>query len=375
MKLIDRKLLAENIEKIARYDIDENNVFGSAYLVMQNGELLYENYFGYKDIEGRKKVDREAIFRLASMTKPITAVAILILVDRGLISLFDPVKKYIPEFSNIHIRQEDGTSLGATKTDVTIFHLLTHTSGFGRLDEPEMTKKDKQTAKNTVSRYIKEGLYFEPFTKQQYSPYASFDVLVEIIEMVTKMDYEDFLQAEIFRPLQMTDTTFIPNESQWERMVMMHNKVDGKNSVAETTKDCIFLDFPCTHKLGGGGLVSTLLDYSKFAQMLLDCGKAGKGEIVSKKTLALLSTPHVPESLMPWDVRWGLGVRVVTREEYKLLPVGSYGWSGAFGSHFWVDPENKIVAVFMKNSRFDGGSGNKSAVRFEEAVNNSLREG
>lgn len=152
----------------------------------------------------------------------------------------------------------------------------------------------------------------------------------------------------------------------------MHNKVDDKNDVGITYSGCVFERFPCEHKLAGAGLASTLNDYSNFAKMLLNKGEINNKRIISEQSFKMLSKPYVPEEIMPCHERWGLGVRVITNEAYCLLPVGSFGWSGAYGSHFWIDPENDICAVFMKNSKFDGGAGNRSAVRFEEAVFNAL---
>ena len=121
-------------------------------------------------------------------------------------------------------------------------------------------------------------------------------------------------------------------------------------------------------------MVSTLDDYSKFAKMLLNNGKTPKKQILSEKAFRALHTPFVSEEIMPSNERWGLGVRVIVKEDYKTLPVGAFGWSGAYGSHFWIDPINKVAAVFMKNSLFDGGAGNESARNFEKAVNDSFHQ-
>lgn len=156
------------------------------------------------------------------------------------------------------------------------------------------------------------------------------------------------------------------------QIIAMHDKVDGKNGVAKMKENCVFDDYPCTHYLGGAGLASTLDDYSKFAKMLLNKGKTPKKQILEEKTFRLLHTLLVPEEIMPSNERWGLGVRVIVREDYNTLPVGTFGWSGAYGSHFWIDLINNIAAIFMKNSLFDGGAGNESARNFEKAVNNSF---
>ena len=333
---------------------------------------MCKKHFGVSDFDKKTSVDDNTIFRLASMTKPITAVAILLLIDRGEISLETPVKTILPQFEDIHIISEQGVDLGVTKTDVTIMHLLTHTSGFGSTKPHNMTAEDKKTIKNTIDYFVKAGLDFEPFTKQAYSGYAAFDVLAAVVEKITGQDYEEFLQSEIFAPCNMNNTTFIPTESQQRRIITMHNKIQEKNCIGATVDGCVFENFPYRHKLAGAGLVSTLTDYSNFAQMLLNKGKISKKQIISEDTFNLLCVPYVPYEIMPGNERWGLGVRVVTSENHKYLPIGSYGWSGAYGTHFWCDYENNISAVYMKNSKVDGGAYNKSACRFEKAVYDAM---
>lgn len=376
MKLLDSERLKAKIEEIAEYDLLNNKVFGSAYCVLQEDTVVYKNCFGNTTIGAPSPVTEKTIFRLASMTKPVTAMAMLILIDRGLLSLTDPVSKYLPEFCEPHIiRYSDDSNpvdLGRAKNMVTIRHLLNHTSGIGTdaLKIARLSREDKQTVDHTVTYYSKAGLDFEPGTDQQYSPTGAFDVLVKIIEMVTGEDYQGFLRREIFEPCGMPDTTFVLTTEQWARMIDMHHKVDGKNAVKEMADNCVFGDYPCTHYLGGAGLVSTLADYVNFAKMLLNRGRAEAGQLVSEETFSLLHTPSVSEEIMPGNERWGLGVRVIVDESYELLPVGSFGWSGAYGTHFWVNPENRVAAVFMKNSLFDGGAANESARKFEEAVYN-----
>ena len=372
MKKLDKKILRKNIEKAAMYDLEENNIFGTAYAVYQDGEELFKGCFGVTSPDG-EDVREDTIFRLASMTKPITAVAALILIERGLISLDDPVTKYIPEFEGIHITEVNEKNelidKGEAKNIIYIRNLLSHTSGIGTLVlDGFMTDEDRRTIENMISFYARTGIGFEPMSQQQYSGVGAFDVMTAIIERVTGEDYLTFLKREIFMPCNMSDTTFMPDESRRKRMITMHNKVDGKNAVGETFEGCVFQNFPMTHFLGGAGLVSTLNDYIKFALMLQNKGVSEGGRIVSEDTFALLTQINVTDEIMPGNEKWGLGVRVITDSSYPSLDVGTYGWSGAYGTHFWIDPENKVTAVFMKNSRFDGGAANKSAVRFEEAV-------
>ena len=379
MSVLDIMLLKNNIEKAARYDFENSKVFGSAYCVIQGSDVVYQKCFGTVSAGSTQSVTENTIFRMASMTKPITAAAILILIERGLLSLDDKVSEFLPEFRDIHITQitQNGlTDLGKAQNEITVCNLLTHTSGIGTdpLKEQKMTYNDKKSIDSAVEFYSKIGLDFEPGTKQQYSPFAAFDVSAKIIEKVSGTDYHDFLMQEIFEPCGMSNTTFTPTREQWNAVIAMHNKIDGKNCDEKMNDDCVFSDFPQTHYLGGAGLVSTLADYSKFAQMLLNKGKVPTKQIIGEDTLRLMSTPFVSEEIMPGSERWGLGVRVIVkvREDYENLPLGAFGWSGAYGTHFWIDPANNIAAVYMKNSLFDGGAGNESARNFEKAVNDSL---
>lgn len=377
MSKSDITLLKNNIEKAALYDFENNKVFGSAYCVIRGHDVIYKKCFGTVSADSTEPVTENTIFRMASMTKPVTAAAILILVERGLLSLYDKVSKYLPEFKDIHITQitQDGLKdLGEAKNEITVCHLLTHTSGLGTepLKEQKMTDKDRKSIDSSVEFYSKIGLDFEPGTKQQYSPFAAFDVLAKIIEKVSGTDYQDFLMQEIFEPCGMLNTTFTPTREQWKAMIAMHNKVDGKSRNEKMIEDCVFSDFPDTHCPGGAGLASTLADYSGFAKMLLNKGKTPTKQIIREDTLRLMHTPFVSEEIMPSSERWGLGVRVIVREDYKNLPLGAFGWSGAYGTHFWIDPANNIAAVYMKNSLFDGGAGNESARNFEKAVSDSL---
>ena len=371
MQQFDMGKLSENVDSIAQYDILNNKVFGSAYCVYCDGKTV-EKCYGTVSLNTNEPITNTSIFRLASMTKPITAVATLILSERGLLSLDDSVDKYLPAFRDIEIIDAEGNTQ-TPKNMPTIRNILSHTSGIVSCPDKQsrMSETDKKTLDNSIAFYVKSGLDFEPNTMQYYSGSSAFDVLTKIIQIVTRTDYQSFLQKEIFTPCGMNDTTFVPSLEQEKRIVAMHNKVNGENVVFEMPKGCVFEEYPCTHYLGGAGLVSTLQDYCNFAKMLLNQGKTETGRILDEKTFHQLCQPQVSQEVMPGNERWGLGVRVITEDTYPYLPKGAFGWSGAYGSHFWIDPVNKIFAVYMKNSKYDGGAGNESAVNFEKAVYSS----
>ncbi|MBQ3099422.1 MAG: beta-lactamase family protein [Clostridia bacterium] len=376
MKKLNIELLTENIENRVNADLAAHNICAASLIVNQDGKRVYKRHFGLTFPDRDEAVSDSTVYRLASMTKPIMAVAMLILVDRGLVSLDDPVAKYLPVFEDMSIGEvADGELRFVRKnpTPPTVRNLLTHTSGIGcgfvgDKTFAMMTMDEHATLESAVNAYAKQLLSFEPGTKQEYSPIAAFDVAARIIELLSGKDIESYLQENIFGPCGMTDTTFMPSDEMRARMVCMHTK-EADRSWYDTMPDaCVFETIPVTHPLGGGGLVSTAEDYSKFAEMLLDGGICGDKRIVSEASVAEMATVQVPLDFHPGPEHWGLGVRVISGEAYEKLPVGTFGWSGAYGTHFWVDPANRITAIYMKNSRHDGGSGAETAANFERDV-------
>ncbi len=236
-----------------------------------------------------------------------------------------------------------------------------------------MSDEDKIDRDATIRFFIRAGLDFEPFTQQAYSGFAAFDVLAKIIDIVSGKDYGDFIEDEIFKPCGMNETFFIPSEDQKLKIADMYTYVNGKALACGMCPGCAYERFPFEHKLAGAGLFSTLKDYSLFAEMLLNKGKIGDLRLVSEESFKLYATPHVPRSIMPLGESWGMGVRVITVEESgPAIPLGAFGWSGAYGTHFWVDPDNRIIAVLMRNSCFDGGAGSLAGGQLERAVYSSF---
>ena len=375
IKSLDPALLKRNVEARAAEDIALCNIAGASVLVKQSGEIKYKKHFGIASLDGRAAVDDRTLFRLASMTKPITAVAALILSDRGLLDLEAPIEKYLPEFSELFV-VEDGKKVIVSEK-ISVNHILTHTSGIGSGDVwndscKSITDSDKQSVSDFVSFISKQPLSFIPGTKAEYSGVAAFSVLTAIIEKLTGKTLGQFMKEEIFDKCDMRDTTFEPSDEQLSRMIFAHDKKDGKNAEAETVQGCVFGDYPCCNHLGGAGLVSTLKDYTNFADMLLARGVYNGNRIISEKAFLKMSTPQISEQVKLGDYRWGLSVRVITGEGYGRLPVGAFGWSGAYGTHFWVDPANEIIAIYLKNSHHDGGSGAVTSANFERDVSASF---
>lgn len=379
MKKINVELLQKNLFCRFSEEFDQNNLLGISVLLRQEGEVIYRNNFGYFDVAKTKRLDSSALFRIASMTKPVTAAAVLMLKDRGLLDLDVPVEYYLPRFANLKRgeRSETGELIlkGPLSRKPTVKHLLTHSAliDFGplfALQERKMSQKEKRNLGDSLSFYSELFLEKEPGMQHAYSPTVAFDILAGIIEAVAGKPYEDFMNEELFAPLGMRDTTFSPTEAQNSRMIEMHNKVDGTCVRGNTYDGCVFEDYPPSHPLGGAGLASTVGDYDRFAAMLLNGGEWEGRRYLAKDTVKLMATIPFP-GLKGSHHQWGLGVRVVACDD-GILPRGSFGWSGAYGSHFWVDPENRITAVFMRNSRYDGGGESLMNQNFEKDVMSAL---
>lgn len=368
-------LLIESIDRIAAYDFENRKVFGSAYCVFSDDTMLLQKCYGTLSPTTNEPVTDRTLFRLASMTKPISAFAALLLVDRGLLSLDTPIDVFLPAFKSISIVDGSGACSKPLRLP-TVRDILTHSSGiasgFGKIDG--MPLADKASLDRSIDYYVAKGLDYEPSTAQMYSGTSAFDVLVRIIELVLGKPYPIFLKEEIFDVCDMPDTTFSPTDAQKSRLIAMHCRDSNSNesSVFPMPEGCIFEDYPCAHYLGGAGLVSTLHDYANFARLLLNGGQFGGKRLIKDEAFRLLCTPQISETIMNGNERWGLGVRVITKESYPDLPIGAYGWSGAYGSHFWIDPQNRLFAILMKNSKVDGGAGNQSARHLEHAVYSSF---
>ena len=336
MKLSAKKLKDKLTTRIVG-DLQSGWVDGVSVSVSQRGNLLFENHFG--------NVSGKSLFRLASMTKPITAAAILLLAERGALRLSDPVIRFLP----------------GQDPRLQICHLLTHTSGISQADYvANITPQIRGDSELMLDYIASVPLLHEPGTHPEYNPLAAFALLTAVGERASSMDFASFLEKEILSPCQMEETTFLPTKQQWGRLALM----------ADTLPGCVFEGYPVTNPLGGAGLVSSLEDYKKFAQMLLQKGSIHGKQLLKEETVAAMATPQVPESVQPGAWRWGYGVRVITGKD--RLPQGAFGWSGAYGTHFWVDPANEIIAIYLKNSRNDGGSNAVTARHFEEDVYGSL---
>lgn len=351
--------------------LEAGTLTGAHVIIHQNGECVLNKVYGKASADG-EALKENAVYRIASMTKPVTAVALLIEQERGHLDINDDLADYMPEYADMQIKKADGTTEKA-KNPIKLYMLVSHVSG---LDDTSImgnelgVPMEERNARTVAEAAAKLPLVYEPGTQQAYNT-AAFDIAARVIEITSGMDFAEYLKVNIFDKLGMTDTTFEPSAEQWSRMVAVHGCENGK-AYDVPYDGQIFGAYPVTYHAAGAALTSTAADYDKFARMLLNGGAGDNGErVMSEESVKLMATPVVDDSIMAGSQKWGLGVRVITDNDYTL-PKGTFGWSGMFGTHFWIDPVNRITAVYMKNSTYDGGAGCQTANELEKDVTDSF---
>ena len=361
---------------------------GVTLRVMLNGECVLDYTAGYSNIEEKIPLRRDSVFRLASMTKPITAAAALWCAERGKLRLSDKISKYFPAFARSRVGKLDGrgkvAALGAAEREITVEDILTHSSGLGSGEVGDaqfasFPRAHVRTPREAVEHYGEWLLDFSPGTSQMYSPLAALDVVAAIVEKVTDTEYESFLRERIFLPLGMTDTGYNLTEEQYGRVVKMCRLGDSADKLEPHEMGREGHDgFPVGAVSGCTAMFGTACDYTRFAQMLCSDGEFGGQRVLSPESVRLMRAPHFKNGFAGMDEysNWGYTVRVRQRqtENVQELSPLSYGWSGAYNTHFWVDPELKIVGVYMSNMSNAGGAGAITAFEFECDVMRSLKD-
>jgi CubicO group peptidase (beta-lactamase class C family) len=316
--------------------VEQGQIAGAVTLVAQEGQIVHQSAVGQADIEGERVMKTDTVFAIASMTKPITATAVMMLRDEGKLCVEDPVSKYIPEFRNVRL---DGKP---PAREITIRDLMTHTSGIGG------GQQNQGTLEETVRRLTEQPLRFEPGSKWQYSP--GLTVCGRVIEVAADQPYEEFLAERIFRPLQMKDTTFFPTEGQQARLAKIYKPGPEKGALAPATHWLTDLGSKRTPN-PSGGLFSTATDMSRFYQMILNGGQLDGKRIVSEQSvreMTSLQTSELTTGFTPGN-GWGLGWCVVRQPQgvTAMVSPGTFGHGGAFGTQGWVDPKRKMIFVLM----------------------------
>lgn len=346
---------AERLEEISstlQGYVDRGQLPGFLTVIARKGKIAHFETIGMRDVENKKPVEDDTIFRIYSMSKPITSVAVMILYDEGHLQLDDPVEMYIPAFKDMKVFNKEQTETHAAKNKMTVKHLLTHTSGltYGWGGKPvdklygELKIFKRGSGLAEMAEKLGEiPLVHEPGARWTYG--VSTDVLGYLVEVVSEMPFEEFLQTKIFKPLGMVDTAFSVPKEKVERFAALYRPTEEgglrlARNVPLANDDVSF--FPS----GGGGLVSTAADYLRFCQMLLNGGELDDVRILKTETVELMRYPHHQYGK---DGAFGLGFHVVIRKDgdNNKRSTGAYSWSGAAATTFWIDPEKELIGILM----------------------------
>ncbi len=351
------------VNELMQRHIDAGTFSGAVTLVARHGRMVHLEAQGLMDIESRKPMQKDAIFRIMSMTKPVVGVATLMMIEEGKVRLTDPASKFIPELKDLKVAvtmpptgapPASGTPerfyTVPAEREITVRDLLTHTSGLvsGGVSSREAQKvalKGKETLADYLPRLGGVPLAFQPGTRWAYSAQAGFDALARIVEVSSGMPFDKFASQRIFGPLGMKDTFFYPAEGN-PRMATLYRR--GEKGL-EKQNNPNFMNG--AYFSGGGGLMSTAEDYLQFAQMLLNGGELNGKRLLGSKTVEVMRSVAAPDTLpgRPKGEGYGLSVRVVNDPiaRSSFMSAGTFGWSGAFGTHFFIDPQERIVGILM----------------------------
>jgi CubicO group peptidase (beta-lactamase class C family) len=373
----------ERIRPAMQAYIDRGVYAGIATLIARRGKVVHTGEFGWRDKEAGVAMTADTIFRLYSMTKPIVCVALMTLLEEGRVRLIDPLAKYIPAFGAVKVLEPDG-SLAAPVRLILIRDLMTHMSGLsyhfveeagvGKMYLEAKLLDPQSSLEAAIEDLARFPLAFQPGSRWRYS--VGIDVAARVIEVISGRPLGEFLRERLFEPLGMTDTGFGVPSAKRDRVAAMYGRPDvispgptmgsefaawmnGVNDRLDVSRSYP-VDSPDVFVRGGHGLFSTIGDYFRFAQMLANGGHLDGERIIGRKTLELMHANYVPAALLPLEIGglpmpgygFGLGSRVLLDVAQSSAPgsVGEFGWSGAAKTHYWVDPKEEVVGLFMTQS-------------------------
>ena len=358
----------QRIDAFTQRYINDQMVAGTVTLVARKGNVVHFSAQGMKDVERNLPMTTDTIFRMASMTKPIVSVALMMLYEEGWFQLDDPISDWLPEFSNmmVEIENPDGsTRLEPAKNPITFTHILTHTAGLMnsyRGDIARYTEVSRVRGEEKLDTWTQRlatlPLRYEPGTRWEYS--AATSVVGRLVEVISGDDLDTFLRERIFEPLQMKDTHFYLPPDKVNRFATLYgpDANNGNRMMLTEVGDerSNYVSGPRAFFSGAGGLVSTAHDYVRFQQMMLNGGELDGVRILGSKTVELIFANHtgdLPLWLSGPGMGFGLGYSVVLDRAvaHTSDTEGSVSWGGAFGTLFWVDPEEELVAIILTQIR------------------------
>ena len=373
--------------------INEGWMTGAVGLIVRNGKIVYYKSAGHNDVTSKTPLGKDGIFRIASQTKAITSVAVMILFEEGKFLLDDPVSKYIPSFTNqkvldkFNVADTTYTTVPA-KRSVTIRDLLTHTSGIdyaqiGSKEAKAIYAKYNITAgldvandklSDAMNRLGGLPLMFQPGERWRYG--LNIDLLGYLVEVWSGMSLDDFFRSRIFQPLGMNDTYFNVPAEKGKRLVYLYTEDSLGHLNKETGKVfSLHVNYPLRNKTyfsGGGGLSSTIYDYAIFLQMLLNGGVYNGHRVLGRNTVRMMTTNQIGD-IDFGDDKFGLGFSLVTENSAGAFPShpGTFSWGGAFSTSYWADPKEKMIILFYRQvlDRTHGDLSNKFRVLAYSALN------
>lgn len=362
-------------ERLARIDqylqdyVGKKWIPGAVVLIARNGKLVYHKAFGYSDVEHNTALKKDDIFRIASQSKAITSLAVMMLFEEGKFQLDDAVSKYIPEFKSPRVLDRlnwsDTTyTTQPAKSEITIRQLLTHTSG---IDYAGIGSQEHKAiyAKAGVSSGIGNdnmilsekmkilgGLPLKHHPGEQFTYSLSIDVLGYLVEVLSGMSFDQFLHTRIFQPLGMIDTYFyLPKEKQGRLVTLYESKEGLIKKVDHKIFDGINPDYPKLdgkYHSGGAGLSSTAVDYAKFLQLFLNKGEFNGTRLLSRKTIEIMLTSQLQPPITT-QIGLGFGLETEKNDYQSIVSVGTFNWGGAFNSQYWADPKEKLILIIYTN--------------------------
>ena len=353
--------------------VDDGRLAAVMTMVARRGQVVHWEAVGTRDTATGDPVERNDIFRIYSMTKPVTSVAVMILVEEGKVALDDPVSKFVPEFADVKVLADGGGRVAADGP-MTVQHLLTHTSGltYGFFGDSAVDRLYNQANPLTLAEDLEDfgrrvaelPLIASPGTRWNYS--VSTDILGRVVEVASGQAFDAFVEERILDPLGMDDTAFWVPEEKRGRFMANYARLGGNLVVADSPVDGQYTQ-PPAFPSGGGGLTSTASDYIRFAQMLLEGGSLDGVRILAPETVAKMRSNHLPDAMVPIELGaflspgygFGLGFAVMVDADASPEPDhdGVFRWAGAANTFFWIDPEAELVGMvwtqFMPFAAYD----------------------
>lgn len=372
----------DRIPEMLKAAVAKKSIAGASGLVARDGKVVLKTNVGWQDVEGKAPLGEATIFRIASMSKPITSVAVMILVDDGKLKVTDPLSKYVPEFKDMKVlvpsKDGKGHELVKANREITIHDLLTHSSGitYRLLNKPFVAKmyvdagvsdgisETPGTIGDNVKKLAKLPLVCQPGAAWEYG--LNTDVLGYVVEVASGKTLDEFLRERVFKPLKMNDTYFILPKEKRGRLATLYSVGPDKTIARFGDKPVkqqaavISATYPTRddskYYSGGAGLVSTTGDYFRFCQMMLNRGELDGARVLKAETVDLMTKNQLGELRIqfPGFDLMGYGFGILSEKGKETAKdgagAGSYSWGGAFGTFFWVDQKNKLVGVFMTQS-------------------------